>query len=234
MRTERGNAMTIQDQADGSRRPTAAGRRRRRRVARPADSQDMTGVWFPRLAARDLDGCEVALPAGLPGEWTVVIVAFRREQQDLADSWVPWLEQRAAADPRLGFVELPAIGLRWQPARPVIDGGMAAAIPDQKTRRRTLTVYTDIRRVTVPLGITDRNTIWLFLVDRAGQVRWRSSGGHDAVTAAALSAALAELPGLPAAAPPAVEPGRGSSGWRSIPGSGCRSPRSGSPPRQRT
>jgi len=155
----------------------------------------MTGACFPRLAARDLDGREVALPAGLPGAWTVVIIAFRREQQDLVDSWVPWLDQQTAADPWLGFAELPAIGLRWQPARPVIDGGMAAAIRDQKTRRRTLTVYTDIRRVTVPLGISDRDTIWLFLVDRAGQVRWRGSGGHDAATAAALAAALAELPG---------------------------------------
>src|SRR5690349_792763 len=119
MRTEGGYAMTIQDQADGSQRPhrpqAAVGGAG---LAGPADSQDMTGVWFPRLAARDLDGCEVALPAGLPGEWNVVIVAFRREQQDLVDSWVPWLEQRAAADPRLGFVELPAIGCAGsQPAR---------------------------------------------------------------------------------------------------------------------
>jgi len=177
--------------------------------AGPACPQEMTVAWFPRLAARDLDGREVALPAGLPGEWTIVIVAFRREQQELVDSWVPWLEQRAAADPRLRFVELPAIGLQWQPARPVIDGGMAAAIRDQKTRRRTLTVYTDIRRVTVPLSICDRNTIWLFLVDRAGQVRWRGSGGHDAATAAALTAALAELPGLTAAPAPAAGPGAG-------------------------
>jgi hypothetical protein len=169
----------------------------------------MTGAWFPRLAARDLDGREVALPAGLPGEWTVVIIAFRRDQQDLADSWMPWLDQQTAADPRLGFAELPAIGLQWQPARPVIDGGMAAAIRDQKTRRRTLTVYTDIRRVTVPLGISDRSTIWLFLVDRAGQVRWRGCGGRDEATAAALTAALAELPGHAAAPAPATIPGAG-------------------------
>jgi hypothetical protein len=177
--------------------------------AGPAYPQEMTGAWFPRLAARDLDGREVALPAGLPGEWTVVIIAFRREQQELADSWVPWLEQRAAADPRLGFAELPVIGLQWQPSRPVIDGGMAAAIRDRKTRRRTLTVYTDIRRVTVPLGISDRSTIWLFLVDRAGQVRWRGSGGQDAATAAALTAALAELPAHNAAAAPTAGPGAG-------------------------
>ena len=110
---------------------------------------------------------------------------------------------------RLGFVELPAIGLQWQPARSVIDGGMATAIHDQKTRRRTLTVYADIRRVTVPLSICDRNTIWLFLVDRTGQVRWRGSGGYDAAAAAALTAALAELPGVTAAPAPAAGPGAG-------------------------
>ncbi len=165
----------------------------------PAYPQMMGGVSFPALAARDLDGREVALPAGLPGEWNVVIVAFRRDQQELVDSWVPWLEERAAAMPGLRFAELPAIGLQWQPGRPVIDGGMAAAIRDQETRRRTLTVYTDLRRVTAPLGIGDRNTIWLFLVNQAGQVRWHGSGGWDAATAAALAAALAALP-EPAAA----------------------------------
>ena len=159
--------------------------------AGPAYPQMMRGVSFPPLAARDLDGREVALPTGLPGEWNVVIVAFQREQQELVDSWVPWLEERAATMPWLRFAELPAIGLQWQPARPVIDGGMAAAIRDQETRRRTLTVYTDLRRVTAPLGIGDRNTIWLFLVNRAGQVCWHGCGGWDPATAAGLAAALA-------------------------------------------
>ena len=65
---------------------------------------------------------------------------------------MPWLEQRAATDRGLRFVELPAIGLQREPARPVIDGGMAAAIRDQAVRRRTLTVYTDVRRVTIRAG----------------------------------------------------------------------------------
>jgi hypothetical protein len=192
---------------------TAAGPRRpqprQEQPAGPAYPQMMTGAWFPPLAARDLDGHEVALPAGLPGQWNIVIVAFRRRQQELVDSWVPWLEERAATTPGLRFVELPAIGMQWQPARPVIDGGMAAAIRDQQTRRRTLTVYTDLRRVTAPLGIGDQTTIWLFLVDRAGQVRWRGSGGWDAATAAALAAALAALPEPAAAAAQAARAGAG-------------------------
>jgi hypothetical protein len=168
----------------------------------------MPGILFPQLTARDLDGREVMLPSGLPGAWTVVIVAFRRQQQSLVDSWVPWLQERAATTPGLGLAEVPAIGLAWQPARPVIDGGMAAAISDQQTRRRTLTVYTDLRRLTGPLGISGRNTIWLFLTDRAGRVHWHGCGGWDAGTAAALAAALAELPEPPEAA--AQAPGTGA------------------------
>jgi hypothetical protein len=154
---------------------------------------------FPQLAARDLGGRKVTLPAGLPGERNVVLIAFRRDQQILVDSWVPWLEQRAATDPGLRFVELPAIGLQWQPARAAIDGGMAAAIRDEAVRRRTLTVYTDVRRVTAPLGIDDRNTIWLCLVDRAGRVAWRGSGGFDPALATAPEPAAAPGPAGPEA-----------------------------------
>jgi len=85
---------------------------------------------------------------------------------------------------------MPTIGQRWAPGRAVIDGGMASSISDEATRRRTLTVYTDVRRVTAALGIEDRGTIWLFLVDRDGRVRWRGSGAFDPSTAAGLAAAV--------------------------------------------
>jgi hypothetical protein len=94
---------------------------------------------------------------------------------------VPWLEQRVATDPELRFVELPAIGRQWEPARPAIDGGIAAAIRDEAVRRRTLIVYTDLRRVTIPLAIGDRSAIWLCLVDGptgspgVDQVAWTRS-----------------------------------------------------------
>jgi hypothetical protein len=63
--------------------------------------------------------------------------------------------QLAARDPRR-----PRGGAAVRPARPAIDGGMAAVIRDETTRR--LTVYTDVRRATGPLDIGDHSTIWLF------------------------------------------------------------------------
>ena len=44
----------------------------------------MPGILFPQLSARDLDGHEVMLPAGLPGEWNVAVVPFRRQQREAA------------------------------------------------------------------------------------------------------------------------------------------------------
>src|SRR5512135_2671032 len=153
----------------------------------------MENAWFPPLTARDLDGHDVALPTGLTGERTVVLVAFARGHQPLVDSWVPWLRERVAADPTLRFYELATIGGRWRPAREVIDRGMAGAIHDPEARGRTLTVYTDVRRLTAALAI-DRDTISVVLVDRDGRVQWRGRGRFDEASAAGLAAALAAPP----------------------------------------
>ena len=145
---------------------------------------------FPTTAARSLEGREVTLPEDFAGERNVVIVAFQRQQQRLVDSWVPWLEARAAIDPGLRFYELPTIGRKWAPVRRFIDGGMAAAIREPVVLRRTLTVYGDVRQVTTPLAIENRSTIALFLVDGSGTVHWSGSGGFDPVTAHSLEVAL--------------------------------------------
>ena len=130
------------------------------------------------------------LPRDFDAERSVVIVAFQRRQQELVDSWVPWLEEQATADPGLRFYELPTIARIWAPARPFIDGGMAAAIRVPAVLQRTLTVYGDVRRLTGPLGITDRSTITILVVDRAGSVRWSGLGAFRPEVAASLREAL--------------------------------------------
>jgi len=148
---------------------------------------------FPEVRARNLEGLDVALPGGFEGERNVVIVAFQRQHQELVDSWVPWLEERAAADPGLRIYELPTIGRRWVPFRRFIDGGMAAAIRDPVILRRTLTIYGNVSLVTRPLGIHDQSTIRIFLVDKSGAVRWCGHGGFAEPVAADLASALRDI-----------------------------------------
>jgi len=145
---------------------------------------------FPRLLARDLEGRDRWLPEAFSGERNVVLVAFQRRHQELVDSWLPWLEARSSQDAGLRFFEVPTIARIWAPVRNFIDGGMAAAIPDPAVRRRTLTLYGDLSRLTGPLQITDRQTITVLLVDRGGQVRWSGTGGYDETRAGELAVAL--------------------------------------------
>ena len=147
---------------------------------------------FPHVRARNLQGLDVTLPDAFVGERNVVLVAFHRHHQALVDSWVPWLEERAAADPGLRFYELPTIGRIWAPFRNFIDGGMAASIREPRVLQRTLTIYGDVRHVTGPLGIRDRTTIALLMVDASGEVRWTGRGEFEAKLAQDLEQTLRE------------------------------------------
>ena len=155
----------------------------------------LTSIEFPRLAARNLEGLDVRLPDAFAGERNVVIVAFKRKHQALVDSWIPWLEEHAAADPGLCFYELPTIGRIWAPVRNMIDGGMATAIGDPVVLRRTLTIYGDVARLTKPLGIEDQSTIALTVVDGTGKVHWLGAGGFAGNAAREVETALQSMRG---------------------------------------
>ncbi len=146
---------------------------------------------FPSLEARNLNGKRLYLPAGFGGARNVVLIAFRRWHQSLVDSWFPYLERLMSANPDLRAYELPLISSLYSLARPFIDGGMAAAIPDPKVRERTLTVYTDVGRVTAALGIRNQSTITVLLVDREGRIFWRGEGPYAPERATGLERALA-------------------------------------------
>ena len=147
-------------------------------------------VEFPHVQARDLEGLDVALPEAFAGGHNVVLVAFHRRHQTLVDSWVSWLEDVASRDPELRFYEVPVLGGMWSPVRPFIDGGMAAAIRDPIVLRRTLTIYGSVSNVMKPLGIVNRSTIALFVLDRSGLVSWSGRGGFNESTARELAKAL--------------------------------------------
>ncbi|MFQ3661014.1 MAG: hypothetical protein SNJ69_01325 [Chloroflexaceae bacterium] len=147
-------------------------------------------VRFPDLEARNLNGKRIYLPSGFGGTRNIVLIAFRRWHQAMVDSWFPYLERLMSTHQDLRAYELPLISSVFALARPFIDGGMASAIPDPRVRERTLTVYTDVERVTATLHIRNRSTITVLLVDRDGQIYWRSEGPYSPERAAGLERAL--------------------------------------------
>lgn len=154
---------------------------------------------FPVVDGRSLLGRTYRLPADLPGERTLAVIAFQQWHQARVDRWIA----RAAASGipstlvgvtgrlPLAVVELPVLATGWRLVRGAIDGGMAAGIGDPDILSRTITVYTSVRRFRAPLGIPDSRDVVAAVVTPGGAVLAMATGEVDegwALIAPALAA----------------------------------------------
>ncbi|MEO5825980.1 MAG: hypothetical protein ABIR59_08845, partial [Gemmatimonadales bacterium] len=119
---------------------------------------------FPKVEGRNLEGQRFSLPADFEGELNIVLVAFRREQQDDVDTWLPSLTAMAAKRAAVRVYELPTLNRSYSLMRRFIDGGMARGIPQQATREATITLYINKAPFKRALGITSEGTIRVLLV----------------------------------------------------------------------
>ena len=69
--------------------------------------------------------------------------------------------------------------------------GIEVELPTAFVGERNI-VYGDVQRLAKPLGIADRSTIAVFLVDASGQVRWRGAGEFTARLAQELEHTLGD------------------------------------------
>ncbi|MHB1312724.1 MAG: hypothetical protein ACYC3L_11980 [Gemmatimonadaceae bacterium] len=148
-------------------------------------------VTFPTVTSQNLEGKALTLPRDFGGARNVVFVAFLRKQQADVDTWVPFVKQALARHPGNDYYEIPTIRKMVAPMRWMINRGMKGGIDDRSARDRTVTLYIDKAPFKQALGIADENAIQVLVVDRAGQVLWRTTGTFDAEKGEELEAALA-------------------------------------------
>ncbi|NBT30782.1 MAG: hypothetical protein EBT13_02440 [Rhodobacteraceae bacterium] len=146
------------------------------------------GPIFPTVTSEDLNGRTVTLPSGLPGDPTIVFIAYKQRQQADVDSWVRGL----GLDPNRGaqFVELPVVGTAASMMRSYIDNGMRSGIVDTALRARTITLYESPSLVNDPLGFSGRNEIRVLIVRQNGEVLWSTSGPATDAGISALKSAF--------------------------------------------
>jgi hypothetical protein len=148
---------------------------------------------FPRLIASNLEKRTFTLPDDFEGSRNLLLVAFQREQQQQVDTWLREMKRFEELDPEFRYYELPTIQSPNRLVRWFIDTGMRRGIPDQKARSRTITLYIDKKPFVKALGIAAENRIYCFLVNRSGQVLWRTEGEFDDSKAASLGECLQRL-----------------------------------------
>ena len=145
---------------------------------------------FPIVTGDNLNGKTIQIPSQLKGKFNVLLVPFQMWQQDLVNSWVPFLEYLMKENPNFDFYELPTIRKMNFIARRIIDGGMRGGIPSRDTRARTVTLYIDKTPFKETLGISTESTLYLYLVDQQGTIHWEETGELSDEKATSLEEAL--------------------------------------------
>ncbi len=138
------------------------------------------------VASTTLAGRPLRLPDDLDGP-TLLLFAYLQRQQPQVDRWLAI----AGEFSRLRVLELPVIGRRWLPLKPMADAGMSSNM-DQRTREQTMCVYTDprrFRRRVLGVGGGDRR-VSAVLVDGDGRVLFHAAGAPHPATATALREAI--------------------------------------------
>lgn len=148
-------------------------------------------VRFPAVSGFNLNRQELEFPRDFRGDLNLLFVPFLQFQQAIVNTWLPFADQLEAAWPELAYYELPTINELPALSRTFINEGMRAGIPDAKARARTVTLYIDLARFMRPLGIANKNEVHVLLVDRQGEILWRTTGSFDEAKGRALVGALA-------------------------------------------
>lgn len=149
---------------------------------------------FPQISATSLAGKHFALPSDFDTPLDVVIVTFKREQQEAADSWRPFVADLRRRVPNLHVYLLITLPKNYAIARGIIESQIRAGIPDEPTRASTLALYVDKHAFDTALGITDENDAQIFVIKPTGEVIWQGSGAFDSRHAPNVDAIFASAP----------------------------------------
>jgi hypothetical protein len=150
-------------------------------------------LLFPTVKGSSLAGRDYVLPHDLEGKVRMVIIAFKREQQLMVNTWQPMVQDLLKANPDLHFYELPTMSSGYKIMRPIIDGGMRSGIKDPVARESTITLYINKGKFMKALDIPSDEVIQTMLIDSTGHVRFRAEGEMTPIKAQKLREAVQEL-----------------------------------------
>lgn len=155
-------------------------------------------IHFPTVSGANLDRQELVFPRDFAAELNIVFVAFLQPQQSIVNTWLPFVQETEAALDSVAYYELPTIDEYSIVQRTFINEGMRAGIPDQTARERTVTLYIDTAQFMQATDIPSKNDVHTLLVNRSGDILWRTTGSFDQEKGASLLAAIAEKSSLQA------------------------------------
>lgn len=146
---------------------------------------------FPPVQATSLDGVHMNLPAGFTGRLNLVLISFKREQQQEVDSWIPAARKLETSHGLFRYYELPTMSRQNLLYRWWFDEALRSNTTDKDLRNRILTAYVNKHSFKKSLDIESEKRVVAVLVDQNGRVYWRVDGPYSDSDIPALMTVLA-------------------------------------------
>ena len=135
---------------------------------------------FPSVSGSNLSRKKFQLPYDFEGKLNLVFIPFQQSQQWTINTWVDFAAQLEKEHHHFRAYEIPTLQSMNPLSQKLINEGMRTGIQDQRMRDKVITLYTEKSTFRRSLGIPNENEVFVFLVDRSGNVFWRSSGALTA------------------------------------------------------
>lgn len=140
---------------------------------------------FPTIKAENLNQVKMTLPADFGAGKSIVFIAYKQNQQDMVNTWLPFAKKTGAK-----YYETPVVSSSYKLMSGFINNGMRSGIKDNATRAKTITLFTNVGAFNKQVGLSGTNTIHVIVVDKSGKVLAQTSGAYTKDKAKAISAAL--------------------------------------------
>ena len=157
-------------------------------------SQAPKQALFPTVTGYNLNKDKVIFPSGMQGQTDLLLISFAPEQQSDIDSWLPAAQALQHSNFQFRWYEIPISNkenfiFRWWET-----SSLRSDQTDPETWPWIVPLFVDRHKFRQDLGIPNPKQVVALLVNRQGQILWRSSGPMTPDKRASLMAAATPKP----------------------------------------
>jgi len=143
-------------------------------LCQAASGQDVT-MRFPELTAETLSGEKITFPDDVNAQVNILILVFEQNSQELVDTWAKIILDEYEPQADISYYEIPMISYWWKPIGWQIDNWMREGIP-KDYHDNTATFYGNRSPYFDTLEMNDKSSCYLFLLDKEGNIFFRTEG----------------------------------------------------------
>ncbi|HVW76790.1 MAG TPA: hypothetical protein VHB45_04200 [Alloacidobacterium sp.] len=146
---------------------------------------------FPAIAAESLDKTKINLPSGFEGKVNLLLISFQPEQAQEVESWMPTAQALQHMNFQFRYYKMPVSNQENMLFRWWDSSSLRSVETDPETWHWIIPLYVNKQQFRQSLRISDEKQPVAALVDKSGQVLWKSSGPLTEEKKTELSSAVA-------------------------------------------